>query len=730
MRTLSALFLSVIILAGCKESWNNPYPDDKGNENTLYAVFIQRPKHLDPVQSYTEDESLFLYQIVEPPLQYHYLKRPHELIPATAVSVPVAQYFDAKGKPLSLDTDPDQVAYSIYEIQIKPGIYYQPHPAFAKNEDESYVYYPMTLSDVQNKFSLFDFTKTGTKELIAADYIYQIKRLAHPRLHSPLLEQMGNYIIGLKEYAQGLQKAAEKLPAGAWLDLDQYDFEGVKLIDRYTYQIKIKGTYPQMTYWLSLHFFSPVPREVDRFFSQPGMSENNITLDWYPMGTGPFMLVENNPNRRMVLARNPNFRDEFYPSEGEPEDVSAGLLKDAGLKLPFINRIVFTREKESIPYWNKFLQGYYDASGVSSTSFDQVIQINSEGDASLSEEMCEKGIRLLTAIDTSTFYMGFNMLDPVIGGYTESQKKLRLAISIAYNQEEYNSIFLNGRAISAQSPIPPGIFGYRTGKEGMNPLVFDWVNDQPKRKSIEVAKRLLAEAGYPNGRHVKTGEPLVLSLDTTGRGVADKSRLDWTIKQFAKLNIQLNIRSSDFNRFQDKLRSGNFQIYELGWNTDYPDPENMFFLFDSAQGRVKTQGENTSNYKNSRFDALFHRMKNMQNGSERQALIDQMIDILRKDAPWSFGLHLKSYILVQPWISNRKAGSIIPNTLKYQRLDAVMRAELRTARNQPAILPLVIFSVCLITLLILGWRFFSIRGNTKPLASDNMLPYAPIKDRP
>jgi len=102
----------------------------------------------------------------------------------------------------------------------------------------------------------------------------------------------------------------------------------------------------------------------------------NLTLDWYPVGTGAYMLSENNPSSRMVLDANPNFRGEPYPSEGEPGDAKAGLLADAGKRAPFVERIVLTREKESIPYWNKFLQGYYDSAGIGSDNFDQAVRIS------------------------------------------------------------------------------------------------------------------------------------------------------------------------------------------------------------------------------------------------------------------------------------------------------------------------------------------------------------------
>ena len=140
------------------------------------------------------------------------------------------------------------------------------------------------------------------------------------------------------------------------------------------------------------------------------------------------------------------------------------MLDDCGKPLPFLDQAIFTREKEAIPYWNKFLQGYFDASGISSDSFDQAVRVNVGGDVALTDEMQQKGIRLLTSVKSSTFYMGFNMLDPVIGGLSPRSTKLRQAISIAIDQEEYISIFQNGRGIAAQSPSPPGIFGYEVGE--------------------------------------------------------------------------------------------------------------------------------------------------------------------------------------------------------------------------------------------------------------------------
>ncbi len=700
---LIALFVALLSACG-GNSWNNPYPAADVDSNILYSAFAERPKHLDPVQSYSSNEIMFTAQVYEPPLQYHYLKRPYKLVPLSAIKMPVIKFFDKNGERLPDGVDNKKIAYTIYEISIRPGIRYQPHPAFARNNQGKFLYHDLTTKDLEEVYTLNDFHHTGTRELTAEDYVYEIKRLAHPRLHSPIFGLMSDYIVGLKEYSMTLKAAArlqsEKQGEGTYLDLKNYELDGAQVVDLYTYRIKIRGKYPQFMYWLAMPFFAPIPWEAERFYTQQGLAEKNITLDWYPVGTGPYMLTENNPNLVMVLEKNPNYHGETYPNEGTIEDLKLGLLADEGKQLPFISQIKFYRDKEGIPRWNKFLQGYYDASGIGSDSFDQAVQVTGRGEATVTEAMKNQGIRLETAVASSTYYVGFNMLDPIVGGFADSARKLRQAISIAVDYEEYVSIFANGRGIPAQGPIAPGIAGHRYGKEGINTVVYDWKNRKPRRKSIESARALLAEAGFPDGIDVKTSAPLVLYFDVTARGAEDKSELDWMRKQFQKLNIQLVVRSTDYNRFQDKIRKGNAQIFEWGWNADYPDPENFLFLLHGPQRKVGNDGENAANYDNPEYNNLFEKMKNMEDGSERKKLIDRMIRILRHDAPWLWGYHPMDYGLYHAWYKNVKPNRISHNNLKYHRIDANLREQKRKSWNKPVLWPVATLLIVLLISLV------------------------------
>jgi oligopeptide transport system substrate-binding protein len=612
--------------------------------------------------------------VYEPPLQYHYLKRPYELAPLTALEVP---------RPVEIEGG----RFTVYTIRIRPGIRFQPHPAFVP---ENHALARARVDALRSPYAL----PLGTRELTADDYIYEIKRLASPRLHSPIFGLMAEYIVGLQEFAERLKKFDTR--KGEWLDLRKHRLEGVEKVDEHTYRIKIKGRYPQFAYWLAMPFFAPVPWEAEKFFQQPGMAEKNYTLDWWPVGTGAYMLTENDPNARMLLERNPNFRGEPYPAEGEPGDANEGLLADAGKLMPFVDRVVFTREKESIPYWNKFLQGYYDSSAIPSDTFDQAVRVAVGGEVGLTPEMTAKGIRLRTSVDTTILYLGVNWLDAVVGGSADKARKLRQAIAITVDWEEYISIFLNGRGLVAQDPLAPGIFGQPVGRDAVNPQTHAWRDGAARRRGVEEARKLLAEAGYPDGRDAKTGQPLVLYLDTVGRGPGDKPRFDWWRRQFAKISVQLEIRDTDWNRFQEKIRKGSQQLYILGWNADYPDPENFLFLLHGPQSRMKSQGENTSNYVNPEFDALFERMKNVPNSPERLKIIQRMVDIVRRDLPWVGGFHPVSYSLAHAWMMNGKPNNMARNNLKYVRVDIEKRAAMRREWNRPLLWPVLLLLAVLI----------------------------------
>jgi ABC-type transport system substrate-binding protein len=173
-------------------------------------------------------------------------------------------------------------------------------------------------------------------------------------------------------------------------------------------------------------------------------------------------------------------------------------------------------------------------------------------------------------------------------------------------------------------------------------------------------------------------------------------------KQFQKLNIQLVIRNTDFNRFQEKMRKGTAQIFRWGWNADYPDPENFLFLLYGPNKKVDKNGENGANYDSPVFNRLFEKMKTMENGPERKAIIDEMLEVLRRDVPWVFGFFPKGFSLYHSWYHNVKPNLMANNTLKYKRIDPLLREQKRREWNQPVLKPILIVIAILILMILPG----------------------------
>jgi ABC-type transport system substrate-binding protein len=684
--------LLALTLVGCSEDgvWNRPYSDEQARTNTLFSNFATPPKHLDPVRSYSANEWAIISQVYEPPLQYHYFKRPYTLEPLTLTQMPQQRFLDAQGR--ERDATSDAVVMTEYHFHLHDDIRYHPHAAFAQDAQGQFLYHSLSEQQIDRISRPADLPDSGTRRLKAQDYALAIKRMAITANHSPILGTMRKLIVGLSDFSDRVSKKTLTIN-----QLRESKVKGVEVHSDTHFSIRIHGRYPQFLYWLSMNFFAPIPWEALAFYRQPGLVKKNLTLDTYPVGTGAYQLQDNNPNRQMRLVRNPHYQHGTYPSEGLPDEADPDLLADAGKSLPLIDEVVYLLEKESVPLWNKFLQGYYDASGVSSDSFDQAISVSSQGDLSLTSEMQQKGIEFLSAVEPTVFYLGFNMDDPVVGGYDETARKLRQAISIAVDMEEYISIFLNGRGVAAQGPIPPGIYGYERNREHFNDVVYQWGDHGPVRRSLDEAHQLLAQAGYPDGK-TPEGEPLTLYYDTPATGPDAKSQLNWYRKQLAKLGIELVIRATDYNRFQEKVRGAKVQLFSWGWNADYPDPENFLFLLSGDQAVINSNGSgvNAANYDRPQFNQWFKQVKRMPNGPERQALIRKMVKLVQNDAPWVWGLHPKSMSLFHDWYHNVWANPMANNTLKYRRLDAAKRVDKQQEWNQPVVWPLWVLALLIV----------------------------------
>jgi len=721
-RRAAVLALMATLLTACT---NNPQPSGLQATNTLFSAFSERsPRYLDPTASYSNNETPITYQVYEPLYGYHYLKRPYTLIPKAASAVVAPKYFDKAGQALPDDVAPELIATSVYDIPIEKGIRYAPHPAFAKDAQGNYLYHDLKPGELGEKRSPLEFAVQGTRELVADDFVYAMKRHATPRIVAPIYGTFSEYVLGLKAYGELIREEDKKLRAGMsraaldkpFLDFRKYPLEGVSALDSHTLRIRIQGKYPQWKYWLAMTFMAPVPWEADKFYSQTGMARNGLTLNVWPVGTGPYMLVDYVQDRRHVLKKNPNYRGVPYPCDGMPEDKGLGLLEDCGKTMPFIDTLVFTAEKEAVPQKAKFVQGYFDVPEIERTEYGVEYALEMEDSDRVKRDYTEKGFKLPKTVDISNWYVGFNWLDPVVGkGATPDQqlrnRKLRQALGIVIDWDEYSRIFPKKGGETAMGPLPGGLVGSRHGTlEGVNPVTHTVADGKLVRRPLADAKKLLTEAGYPDGRDEKSGKPLVLNYDYQRVPTPEiKAELDWMVKQYAKLGIQLEIRATDYNQFQDKMRKGTQQIFFWGWLADYPDAENYLFLMYGPNAKAKFDGENTTNYDNPEYDKRYKQLQIMDDGPAKQKVIDEMVKIVQDDAIWSFGYFPFASGAYQAWVYNGKPSIMNRDMARYYRLDPSLRTKLQAQWNAPVWWPPFVLVALLVLAVWAARRSFAKR---------------------
>ena len=642
-RAFCALALVAVGLLACS---NDPYPPGDADDVVYYSSFVDPPRTLDPAEAYSSRSHALTGAVYDTLLKYHFLKRPFELIPSLAESLPEIT---------RLEGGRDR-----YRFEIRKDLLFHDDPCFELGGEGR-----------------------RTREIVAQDFAFELARLADAEVNSPVIEPFSN-IEGFSEFSKALSARREAEPAFKDLPVqEQYaaigGISGVETPSPYILEVTLGRAYPQILYWFATEFASPIPWEAIAYYD--GQDGRPRFAD-HPVGSGPYQLTVYEKQSRWVLQKSENWYGvrhpewkapaAVYPSEGTEEDRRLGRLADAGRALPLTDRVEFRREKEGIPRFNKFLQGYYDGSGIAKESFDQVIQ-----EGSLSPEMIEQGVWLDRTIEPVVFYLGFNMDDPIVGtARGDRGRKLRQAMSLAIDPEEYLRIFHNGRGMVAESPLPPSLYGY--DPEYRNPY---------RGLDLPRAKRLMAEAGYPNGIDPETGDALKLIFSSYNTSTSGLLTYQWYTSAWKQLGIDVHIEATNYNQFQEKVRNGALQLFEFGWGADYPDPENFLFLFWSEMSRVKNGGPNETNYSNPEFDRLFLSMKARPNGPERYAEIRQMVSILAEDALWIPIFHRETFTLYHDWVRNAKDYGMSIPFYQYRTVDPGSRAELRKAWNEPIVWP-------------------------------------------
>src|SRR5690606_14840704 len=234
-------------------------------------------------------------------------------------------------------------------------------------------------------------------------------------------------------------------------------------------------------------------------------------------------------------------------------------------------------------------------------------------------------------------------------------------------------LFSNGRGLPAQSPIPPGLFGYEEGYQ--NPY---------RKPDLARAAQILKDAGLPGGIDPKTKRPLRLTFDVGDTSPAACVRFMFWVNQWRKLGLDVQLAATNYNQFYEKMKKGSYQIYQWGWMADYPDPENFMFLLITKMARSESGGPNSSNFKDKEFDRLFEQMATLDNDEERQNIIVKMRSILERERPWIELFHPEAYSLSHGWVKNvRPTGLSTITAGKYYDVDPEKRKIARKDWNKP-----------------------------------------------
>lgn len=611
--------LGVLLLASLMGACgNDPYPPER-DRMISYRGLSEDPRTLDPAQVSDTNSAEILCQIYDSLYQNAFLDRPYRVEPSLAASYPEKRVFheDVVEKGIR-----KRVARMEYIFRLKEDIYFQDDPCFPGGKG---------------------------RRVTAKDVIYSIKRLADPAVQATGLWLISGKIKGMDDFAQ-------KAAAAGKADYEA-EIEGLRAPDDRTLRITLTEPLPAFIYVMSMPYTAPVAREAVEYYNAPGREG----FARHPVGTGAFRLKSWNRQHRIVLERNPAFRKDYYPTTGEPGDREKGLLADAGKQLPFLDEVWYTIISAEQPRWLLFVQGYLDASGIPQEQFDRVVTKRLE----LSGAFAGKGISLEISSDLDIYYIAFNMRDPILG----KNRYLRQALSLAYDTDLFNEIYLNGRAINAQGPLPPGVFGYDPDLK--NPYkVYD----------PEKAKEFLIKAGYPGGVDAKTGKRLELTYDIGSDSIRAREQATFDMRCFEQLGIKMKLQVNTFSQYLERMHKGTFQMTSSGWLADYPDPENFLQLL---YGPNAPPNPNHAAFSSPEYDALYVKMKTLEDSPERKKIINRMVEIVIEESPWIFTIHTPSYVLRHSWSKNGKNHSISGNYAKYGRIDPEARRAYRESENRP-----------------------------------------------
>jgi ABC-type transport system substrate-binding protein len=561
----------------------------------------------DPAQISDLYSRVVAASIFDAPLQWEFLARPVRYRANTLVALP--------------EVSPD---FTTFIFRVKPGIYFSDDPAF----------------------------KGQRRELVAADYVYSWKRHYDPRWKSNNLYILENAkILGLSELRR--QLIAEKKP----FDYDR-NVEGLRVLDKYTFQLRTGEPSPRLLMdFADGSVWGAVAREVVEAYGDKMME--------HPVGTGPFRLTQWRRASKIVLEKNPGFRDQFYDEEAPADEpqLQAVAARFKGRKLPMIDRVEISIIDENQPRWLAFLNQQYDLLEEVPAEFADIALPNNR----LAPNLKRLGLQMTRYARPDLSLTYFNMEDPMVGGYTPDKVALRRAISLGVDLDREIRLVRKNQAIPAQGVVAPGTWGYSAD-----------FKSEMSRYDPARAKALLDMSGYVDRdgdgwRDQPDGSPLQLEIATQPDQQSRQLDEQWR-KNMNALGIRTVFRAAKWPENLKAATAGKLMMWNHGWLAAVPDGSPFLVL---GYGPTKGQS-NKSRFDLPAYNEVFRAQAVMPNGPERQAAVDEAQKLLVAYMPIKAHVHRVYTDLAQPWVLGYHRNPFLREAWRWIDIDTEMQA--RAAR--------------------------------------------------
>ena len=577
----------------------SPPAQAAGGAKTLRVAMSIAETSFDPAFASDAASDGIIANVFDTMLDYDYLARPVTLVPRALEAMPQVQ-------------DGGRT----YVCKVRKGLYFTPDPAF----------------------------KGRQRELTAGDFAYGLKRVLDPAVKSPWLWLLEGKLVGGSE-------AREQAAKRGRFDYDA-PIEGLEVVDRYTLRIRLVAPDLRFPYVLAVPNLAAQAREVVEAYG------NDIGA--HPVGTGPYMLGEYSRSTRIILVANPHFRETYYEPAGPiPESSRRAAAALRGKRLPLASRIEISIIEEGQARWLAFLNREIDFLDILPSEFTaQALDANGR----LLPSLAARGIVHDVLLRPNSWWVYFNMEDPVVGGYSLDRIALRRAIGMGYDNDEAIRVLLKGRAVPANGPIPPDIAGYdptlRTDAQLYDPAL---------------ARALLDRFGYKDRdgdgyRETPDGKRLTIERWSTPNSASRESDELWK-KNMDAIGIRIVVKKDRVPELRKMARQGKIPMRSDGWNADYPDAENFMQLLYGPSGP-----ENNARFDLPEFNRLFERARTLPDSPERTRLFDRMTELVIAYAPWRMTYHVLEDSLRHPWIGTYVPHPIRSQWWQYIDVDPALRA--------------------------------------------------------